>query len=126
MAYVSRSNIGGDLGKLIALQNECVASNRERDVSGVLYYDGEYFFQVLEGNYQTVKDLYDRICRDDRHDECRTLINMTVLERRFASHPMKIINAIANPCMSSQIVPNILANPQPEFVQRKIRELVYA
>ncbi|MEM1276495.1 MAG: BLUF domain-containing protein [Pseudomonadota bacterium] len=125
LSYVSRSKIGGDLGKLIALQNECIASNSQSDVSGVLYYDGEHFFQVIEGNFQTINDLYARICRDGRHYECRKLTTRTVHQRRFPGNPMKIISAISNPCMSS-IVPSILADPRQDLVERRINDLAYA
>ncbi|MEM8791925.1 MAG: BLUF domain-containing protein [Pseudomonadota bacterium] len=126
LAYVSRSTIGGDIGKFVDLKDQVVARNRESGITGALLYDGQYFFQVLEGNYQTVTDLFARIRADDRHCECRELMNTMIHHRRFTGFPLKMVNAIANPDMAGKIMPDLLSRPSIDTLERRISDLAHA
>ncbi|WP_224217299.1 BLUF domain-containing protein [Vibrio cholerae] len=42
--------------------------NFERDITGVLYFNNEYFLQCLEGDREKVNLLYNNIIKDHRHN----------------------------------------------------------
>ena len=44
--------------------------NNELGVTGTLAFDGSGFAQILEGDGETIKRLYERIERDRRHTGC--------------------------------------------------------
>ena len=113
------------MGQLMRIQRDCAEINAQNNVSGALFYDGENFFQVLEGNYHTLMATYARICRDPRHEGCKQLISFAMHQRRFEGTPLKVVNAIANPGIAERIVPH-LADPSREGVERRINTLAYA
>lgn len=39
----------------------------QSDVTGILLFNGSYFFQLLEGPEEQVKMIYRAICQDPRH-----------------------------------------------------------
>jgi len=66
-------------------------NNRELAVGGVLHYGNGYFFQCLEGERDSVEQLYRRIAQDPRHTEVRTLGIGAVTERLFGDWSMKYL-----------------------------------
>lgn len=67
LAYVSMAAGELDRPAIQRLSSAADQSNRERDVTGVLVYNGRNFFQVLEGPRDPVYALLTRIIRDPRH-----------------------------------------------------------
>ena len=43
-------------------------NNARQDITGILLFDGESFFQILEGDEEAIDSLFDRIRMDKRHD----------------------------------------------------------
>ncbi|PWG62807.1 BLUF domain-containing protein [Spiribacter halobius] len=66
-------------------------NNRELAVGGVLHYGNGYFFQCLEGERDAVQKLYERISRDPRHRDVKTLTFSPVGERLFGDWSMKYL-----------------------------------
>ena len=63
--------------------------NNERDgITGALICRHDIYLQLLEGPAAAVKATLDRIRRDDRHVEIRTLVSEKVTERIFAEWEM--------------------------------------
>ena len=56
--------------------------NNECQVSGILLHSIGRFFQVLEGNEDYVKDLFNRIQKDKRHDD------ILILFEGKTAHPL--------------------------------------
>lgn len=46
---------------------ESERNNPEKEITGVLLYTSNRFVQFLEGTYDSIKKLYDKIRQDDRH-----------------------------------------------------------
>ena len=42
--------------------------NERHNITGILLFDGEYFFQVLEGEGEPVDFLFEHIKNDSRHE----------------------------------------------------------
>ena len=63
--------------------------NLRRKVTGLLLYKQGSFMQALEGEEDTVRGLYGRICGDPRHHDVSTLAEIGVAERQFPDWSMK-------------------------------------
>lgn len=66
-------------------------NNAKAQIVGGLYYGDGCFFQYLEGEEDAVKEVYERICRDDRHRKVTTLIEEPLPERTFTNWSMKYV-----------------------------------
>jgi hypothetical protein len=72
--------------------------NPELGVTGILCLSGDNFLQVLEGGRAAVNLLYNRIARDERHQDVALLQFEEIVERRFAGWTMGQVNlAKVNP-----------------------------
>ena len=63
-------------------------NNKALHVSGALLVDGDRFVQTLEGDEETVRALFARIEKDQRHDRVELLTADTVPDRVFARWSM--------------------------------------
>jgi hypothetical protein len=75
----------GQIPQLLALAR---ANNARLDISGMLLYIEESFFQVLEGPAETVDALYTKICSDSRHTRVTQIIREPIPERKFPAWSM--------------------------------------
>jgi FAD-dependent sensor of blue light len=68
--------------------------NLENDITGILLYHEGSILQVLEGEKETVTQLYERIKQDERHGNIITLTEGPINERSFAEWSMgfKMVN----------------------------------
>jgi hypothetical protein len=58
-------------------------ANSELGITGVLAFDGKGFAQILEGEGDTIRTLYQKIERDPRHSGCVLLAFSEIPQRRF-------------------------------------------
>lgn len=58
------------------------------NITGALWFDGDYFIQVLEGKRQAVSDLYHRIASDPRHRNIELVDCSMINERHFSKWRM--------------------------------------
>lgn len=63
-------------------------NNLEKDVTGILLYHEGSILQVLEGDKQTLTDLYLKIKGDKRHNNVTQMVQGTCEERNFADWSM--------------------------------------
>jgi hypothetical protein len=90
LIYVSRAaspeNMASEIGAIVI---KAAAKNRALAVTGALLaYDG-WFVQVLEGSYDTLKPLFDRIAADPRHRDVRLKLVEPAASRLFSRWGMK-------------------------------------
>lgn len=57
--------------------------NHDNDVTGILFYDGRNFIQVIEGEDSTIEALFSKISSDRRHYDVRLLSRMDIPQREF-------------------------------------------
>ena len=74
--------------ELIELLANCRAKNALADVTGMLLYHDGNFIQLLEGETETVSDLYHKIEQDPRHHSCTLLIREPIESRSFPEWTM--------------------------------------
>lgn len=77
-----------EIGRIL---QACKINNPKREIGGVLHYGHGYFLQVLEGPEKDVDALYQKISKDPRHQDVRTLDERRVDERRFPDWSMKYV-----------------------------------
>lgn len=69
--------------ELIALLQQARESNSKRGITGMLLYMEGCFFQVLEGERDTVESLYLKITKDPRHHHVMKLLEEPIITRGF-------------------------------------------
>lgn len=72
LVYYSRNTVPGDDRAMLKNMREILAAsqrNNTRDgITGFLIFDKTFFVQILEGEKAKVKETYDRIAADTRHN----------------------------------------------------------
>ena len=98
LTYKSQATFAFSDAALTELVVASRAHNANCDVTGALAYSNGWFLQVLEGETQTVKKLYDTIARDPRHGNPTIIVEGDIDQRAFADWSMALIrcNQTAN------------------------------
>lgn len=65
--------------------------NRKHSITGVLFCDGNYFLQAIEGSRDNVSDLYNRIAADPRHSRVTLLSLVDIAVRDFGDWSMELL-----------------------------------
>jgi hypothetical protein len=73
---------------LLALLTVARRVNREHHVSGLLLFDGAHFLQVLEGEEEAVREVFNRIAQDARHADLDILFEEQVSEPQYEGWSM--------------------------------------
>ncbi|MFK7804035.1 MAG: BLUF domain-containing protein [Anaerolineae bacterium] len=88
LIYVSSSAEPMDEGELLTLLEKSRIKNKARNITGLLLYHENQFFQLLEGSKEEVDHLYRIIEKDKRHLNVTPLIRDTDGERDFPDWSM--------------------------------------
>lgn len=72
------------------------ATNRRLGITGYLVRTASEFFQVLEGPREKVRELFEHIRTDERHEDVRLLGEIEIDERRFPNWAMGYAEDIEN------------------------------
>ena len=74
--------------ELVRLVEQAHLFNRSEAITGILFFSGSQFLQVLEGEQSVIERLYDHICQDPRHTDVKVLLAASVLHRFFPAQGM--------------------------------------
>ena len=88
LIYLSQATIPFDEAQLAYLLAQARQFNAAHELTGILLYGNDQFFQVLEGEASVVHSLYARICQDPRHRNVTTYANKPIAARAFADWTM--------------------------------------
>ena len=90
--YASRitSDISED--EILDILSAARKNNKANDVSGMLLYENGSFLQILEGEEETVNDLFEHISKDDRHNSIVKIISEAIAQRDFSDWSMGFAN----------------------------------
>jgi len=90
LTYHSHSTISASERKsqLGAIFSVARSRNKKADITGALMVYRDQFVQVLEGDESAVCDLYDHICKDERHERVTLVDQQTVPGRTFGRWAM--------------------------------------
>lgn len=115
LAYSSVSRVNAGSPEMRAIEDASLRNNGRLGVTGALYFDGESFFQVLEGAESAVALLYDTIRKDPRHISAEIVCRHAIEDRMFGLWSMKFVNGLDHPQLAatfraaSGAAPNALA-----------------
>ncbi len=110
MVYVSaavRPFSQADLRNLLA---KARSYNGSVEITGLLLYHSQSFFQILEGQEEVVAPLYARIQRDPRHDRLMLLSKTIEEERSFGAWSMGFVDLDLNSIKHPGFVKMLEAN----------------
>ncbi|MDX2162432.1 MAG: BLUF domain-containing protein [bacterium] len=88
LVYVSIESRPMTVDDIRNILDKARAFNTSQDITGMLLYRGGYFIQALEGEKERVQALFDKIARDDRHQNVLKVYNAAINERAFGSWSM--------------------------------------
>jgi hypothetical protein len=95
LVYRSHSRVPADrrADALSAIFDAARANNEQLQVTGALLITDHYFVQTLEGEEGRVRALFERIRRDERHDEVKVIAEEAPAERVFGQWAMARVSA---------------------------------
>lgn len=70
--------------------------NRENDVTGCIFINHEKVIQLIEGEKNTIDQLYNRILKDTRHQQIETLLEKEIYTRSMQDWSMAVYNLEGN------------------------------
>lgn len=85
LSSATRLMSDADLMELLRVSR---VNNARDDVTGMLFYQGGNFIQLLEGESATIDTIYARIEKDPRHHGCLRMLDGEAEERLFADWSM--------------------------------------
>ncbi len=77
---------------LSALEQTSRRNNSALGISGLLFFTGTHFLQVLEGERSKISRTMERIFRDPRHEEVVIALAEDIDERCFTDGPLAIVS----------------------------------
>ncbi|MCB1748933.1 MAG: BLUF domain-containing protein [Gammaproteobacteria bacterium] len=86
--YCSAASVELDQAARHELLARSQANNARLDITGILLYVEDAFFQVLEGEAEAVDDLFLHIAGDPRHSNVTEIIREPIVARRFPDWSM--------------------------------------
>lgn len=94
LVYFSRPVALGD-AEIDAIARACYVNNSASHVTGVLFYNGQWFIQVLEGAQSTLTAMFATIATDPRHREVNLIEFAFVPRRLFADWSIQYLGSSA-------------------------------
>lgn len=91
VVYVSSATLDFSRDDLIELLQVCRRNNEARQITGMLLYKGGNFIQVLEGERESVRSVYERINLDPRHHGVLRMLEQNIEERQFSNWSMGFV-----------------------------------
>lgn len=88
LAYISTACDCLKLDDIHNILNCSKENNKDINITGILIYCNKHFFQILEGDKEEIKELFERIAIDCRHDNVIKIQEGYVEERKFGNWSM--------------------------------------
>jgi hypothetical protein len=83
LVYVSNRSKFCTAKDIEQILESSVRNNQKKNITGVLLYSDKKFLQCIEGNYEDLKNLYDKIKQDKRHYNPIMIAFVPIRERLF-------------------------------------------
>ena len=93
LKYFSEISKVLNISNLSEIMDAAVVSNKSKGITGILFFDYGYFGQILEGQRTKVEETFERIKRDNRHQNIKLLGLSKIDHRRFPDWAMRLFNA---------------------------------
>lgn len=92
LLYLSNATHPMEPGELKVLLDVCQKNNKGRDITGMLLYKGGCFMQILEGEKEQIRALFDKVCLDSRHENVVEIGFEPIRERSFSDWSMGFVD----------------------------------
>ncbi len=92
LIYISSSTVLMSNDELVNLLKESRLNNEKIGITGMLLYKDGSFMQYIEGEKDTVINLYKKIVKDTRHTDPIRLLENDIEERNFSDWSMGFMN----------------------------------
>jgi hypothetical protein len=89
LIYCSRAVVPIDYQTLRSIEEVSSRNNEQVGVTGFLLATNSRFFQVLEGDIESVNEVYNKVVKDSRHTDLLLLSYGPVSQRQFADWSMR-------------------------------------
>ena len=83
LIYVSKLDCNLAINNLAGIFEKAAKKNKARDITGFIVYNEKYFLQIIEGNKDTINNLYEKIIQDVRHTDILLLGTKDLENRDF-------------------------------------------
>lgn len=93
LIYTSAATVQFSQKQLKELLHKARQNNESLGVSGMLVYNEGSFLQILEGEEESLTALYEKIEKDERHDNVKLLLRKEIEERSFGEWKMGFFDA---------------------------------
>ncbi|MFB3430808.1 MAG: BLUF domain-containing protein [Phycisphaerales bacterium] len=129
IVYVSRRAAGlTDYQVVDGIVLPAMTRNRRLDLSGCIWFDHGYFFQVIEGPAAELAIVFESIERDKRHHALQVLSAQNIERRDFERFSMRLI-ADETPMAIRQIIAqyeedSTAPSPPPARPEMLVRRLI--
>ena len=131
LIYSSRAKKILSFSDVKELTSKASEKNKETEITGILLYANNYFFQTIEGSQEEINDLYLRISKDERHGSIRLLSYNNIEKRLFPSWGMGLIQTepsqdlINRHFENGKFVPTILSPDQSESFLHELKKMFF-
>ena len=88
IVYISAATEPFSPAQLHALSSRASDRNQSIGVTGMLLYAKDTFYQVLEGEETTIRNLHEEIRQDRRHEKLEVICAQRIIKRRFSNWSM--------------------------------------
>jgi hypothetical protein len=92
LGYVSTQTRPMDGKGLLEILKAARRSNEDVEITGLLLHREDSFFQVLEGEEDAVRQVFEKIQRDPRHERVKVLFEGPIEAREFADWRMGFLD----------------------------------
>ena len=93
LIYASKSSVDINPALMKNIITKAKENNEKAGVSGVLFYNFKYFLQCLEGGRHEVNGIFNRIARDERHQDLEVIVAREIDARMFSEWNMALVSA---------------------------------
>ena len=90
LGFTSEATEAFSLMGVMRLFFQACTNNRNNGITGLLYYDGKNFAQIIEGSSYAVDILWDVIQKDDRHRKIQIFGRNVIPSRAFSAWSMRV------------------------------------
>ena len=91
LIYRSKATANFSEDDLLKITSDSLPFNQENNITGILLFDGDYFFQVLEGKSEVVQSLFEHIKEDSRHTNIAKVTELVVHKRDFGEWSLRTL-----------------------------------
>ena len=91
LIYSSEAIAGLAYPDLKDIMEKSEKNNLPVGISGMLCYGNNKFLQILEGERQAVSETYEKILKDERHENSQLIEFVEIESRLFTNWSMKVV-----------------------------------